>query len=201
MKVILGLVLLVVLAVLGYVGMTYYNIQQAASGPAKEIVSESMTKSGDTWHVNFVSKLDAPIDKVYDAFSHPERSKEFSDNVLKAELVKEDGNTKTVDVVARLDILPPGLKVQDVRTEWTYFPAERRITTRTIDFKLADINTEYKFEPTPDGKATMLKTTQTNKDKGGIPVESLLKGAIREGYLLQIRGAQKALGLAVAQTR
>jgi hypothetical protein len=195
MKAILGIILIVVLALVGYFGWTYYTIQQAATGPAKEIVSESLSKTGDTWHVSFVSKFDAPIDKVYEAFSHPERVKEFSDNVLKSELVTEEGNSKTVDVVGRLEILPPGFKVQDLRTEWVFFPAERRMTSRSVDFKLADISAEYKFEPTPDGKATLLKVTQTNKDKGAMPVESLQKGAIREAYLLQVRAAQKALGL------
>ena len=121
--------------------------------------------------------------------------KEFSDSVLKTELVSEEGNKKTVDVVGRLEILPPGFKVQDLRTEWEFFPADHRMTSKSIDFKLADIAAEYKFEPTSDGKGTVLKLTQTNKDKGAMPVESLQKGAIREAFLLQVRAAQKALGL------
>jgi hypothetical protein len=195
MKAIIGIILVIVLAIAGYFGWTYYTIQQAATGPAREIVSESLSKSGDTWHVSFMSKFDAPVDKVYEAFTHPERVKEFSDSVIKSELVTEEGNTKTVDVVGRLEILPPGFKVQDLRTEWQFFPSEHRMTSKSIDFKLADIVAEYKFEPTPDGKGTLLKLTQTNKDKGAMPVESLQKGAIREAYLLQIRAAEKALGL------
>jgi len=196
MRAIVGIVVALVVAVVAYFAWTTYQIRQAATGPAKEIVSESMAKSGDVWHVSFVSKFDAPVDKVYEIFSHPERSHELApDNVLKSEVVSEDGNTKTIDLIGKLDILPPGFKVQNVRTEYTLYPTEHRITTKTVNFKLADINSEYKFEATPDGKGTLLRFNQTSKDKGGIPVESVQKGALRETYLTTVRSVNRALGL------
>jgi hypothetical protein len=197
MKAILAVLAVLVLAVLAYVGWQYRAIQQAATGPAKEIVSESISKSGDTWHVSFVSKFAAPLDRVFEAFQHPERAAEFApDNVVKADIVKDEGNTKVVDVVGRLDILPPGFKVQNLRTEYTVYPAEKRITSRSLDFKLADINSEYRFEATPDGGGTVLKFTQTSKDKAPMLVEALQKGALRETYLTQVRAVNRALGLA-----
>lgn len=199
MKAILAIVGVVVLAVVVYVALQWRAIQQAATGPAKEIVSESVAKSGDTWHVSFVSKFDAPLDRVFDAFQYPERFAQFApDNVLKSEVVKTDGDTKVVDVVGRLDILPPGFKVQNLRTEYTVYPAEHRITSRSVDFKLADIASEYRFEASPDGKATILNFTQTSKDKAPLLVDSLQKGALRETYLTQVRAVNRALGLAPA---
>ena len=196
MRAIVGIVVALVVAVVAYFAWTTYQIRQAATGPAKEIVSESMAKSGDVWHVSFVSKFDAPVDKVYEIFSHPERSHELApDNVLKSEVVSEDGNTKTIDLIGKLDILPPGFKVQNVRTEYTLYPTEHRITSKTVNFKLADINSEFKFEATPDGKGTLLRFNQTSKDKGGIPVESVQKGALRETYVTQVRAVNRALGL------
>jgi hypothetical protein len=123
------------------------------------------------------------------------------DNVLKSDLVKQDGNTKTIDLVGKLDILPPGFKVQNIRYEWVFYPAEHRITSKSIDFKLADFNSEYQFEPTADGKATILNFTQTSKDKAPMLVESLQKGALRETYLTQVRAANRALGLAPAEAK
>jgi len=202
MKAILALVAVLVLALVAYLGWQYYAIQRAVSGPAKEIVSESISKSGDTWHVSFVSKFDAPVDRVFEAFSHPERTHEFvPDNVLKSELVKEEGSTKVVDVVGRLDILPPGFKVQNLRNEYTLYPAEHRMTSRSLEFKLADINSDYRFEPTPDGKGTVLRFTQTSKDKAPMLVESLQKGALRETYVTQVRAVNRALGLAAADEK
>ena len=202
MKAILGILAALLLLVVAYFAWTTYQIRQAAVGPAKEIVSESMSKSGDVWHVSFVSKFDASVDKVYEVFSHPERSHELApDNVLKSELVSEQGNTKVVDLIGKLDILPPGFKVQSIRTEYTLYPEQHRMVSKTIEFKLADINSEYKFEPTPDGKGTLLRFTQTSKDKGGIPVESVQKGALRETYVTQIRAVNRALGLTPADQK
>jgi hypothetical protein len=198
MKTILAVVAAVVIAVVAYLGYAYYRIQQAATGPAKEIVSESITKTGDTWHLAFVSKFDAPLDKVYEIYSHPERSQQLApENVLKSEIVQEDGNTKVIDLIGKLDILPPGFKVQKIRSEYTLYPDEHRMTAKTIDFKLADVTSDYKFEPGPDGKSTILKFTQTSKDKSQL-VDSLQKGALREQYLTTVRAVNRALGLAPA---
>jgi len=197
MKTILGLVLLIVLAVGGYFGWTFYRSQQMAASPVKEIASEKIERVGDTWHVAFTSRFDAPVDKVWQAFGEPERVHEYApENVLKSELVKNENNVKVVDIIGRLDILPPGFKVQNIRNEITFYPAEKRITSRSIDFKLADINSEYRFEPGPDGKGTLLRFTQTSKDKAPLIVESLQKGALRETYATQIRAVNRALGLA-----
>jgi ligand-binding SRPBCC domain-containing protein len=171
------------------------------SGPAKEIVSESIEKEGDTWKVSFVSTIDAPVDKVWEAFRHPERAHEHvPEAVLKSELVSETGNVKVVDVVGRLEVLPPGFKVQNLRNEYTYYPDEKRFTSRSIDFSLADISSEFKLEPSPDGSGTVVRVTQTNKTKAPMIVESLQKGAIKETYITQIRAVNKALGIADAGT-
>jgi ligand-binding SRPBCC domain-containing protein len=202
MKTILAVVAVLVLAVAVYIGLQYRKIQLAATGPAREIVSESIVKTGDTWNIDFTSKIDAPVEKVWEAFSQPERIHEYApDNVLKSELVEQKDNAKTIDLVGRLDILPPGFKVQNIRYEWSFFPAEHRMTSRSIDFKLADFNNEYKFEPTPDGKGTILKFKGTSKDKAPMLVESLQKGAIRETYLTQVRALNRALGLTPADDK
>ena len=202
MKAIVGIVGILVIAVVAYVGLQYRKIQEAATGPAREIVSEDVKKTGDTWHLSFVSKFDAPIDKVWNAFTHPEQMKQWApDNVLKSDIIKEEGNTKQLDLVGKSDVLPPGFKVQNIVTEYTIYPDEHRIVTKTVDFKLADINSEYKFEPTPDGKGTILKFTGTSKDKAPMIVESLQKGALREQYITQVRAANKAMGLAAADTK
>ena len=168
----------------------------ATSGPVAEITTERIEKQGDTWHVDFVTHFDAPVDKVYDAFTHPEKGHDIlPESVLKAEVVSENGNTKTVDIVGRLEILPPGFKVQTLRNEYTFYPDEKRITSKSIDFKLADINSEWKFAPSADGKGTTLTFTQTSKDKAPMLVESLQKGALRETYVTQVKIADKSLGI------
>ena len=128
MKNILAIVAVLVLAVLGFVGYQYWKIQQALSGPAKEIVSEKIERDGDVWHASFVSKLDATPDEVWQAFNQPERSSEIlPDSFKQSKLVSSEGNKKVIDFIAVLEILPPGFKVQAPRVEITYFPAEKRM--------------------------------------------------------------------------
>ena len=194
MKNILAIVGVLVLAVAGFIGYQYWKIQQAVSGPAKEIVSEKIEKDGDLWHASFVSKIDGTPDEVWNAFSQPERSSEMMpDSFKQSKLVSSEGNKKVVDVVAVLEILPPGFKIQNPRIEFIYFPAEKRITSKTIDFQLADITSEYKIEPADGGKATVVRLEQQNKPKTASIVESLQKGAIRESYINQIRAANKGI--------
>ena len=164
--------------------------------PAKEIATSRVVKNGDTWDVALTSNIPAPIDKVLEAAMHPERGHDLvPESILKSELVGQDGNSKTLDIVARLDILPPGFKVQNVKTEYTYYPQEKRFTTKSIDFKLADITAQYQFEPSADGKGTLLKFTEKSKDKAPMIVESLQKGALCETFAIQVRVVRRALGL------
>jgi hypothetical protein len=117
------------------------------------------------------------------------------ESVLKSDLKSSEGNKKVVDLVIKLDILPPGFKVQNVRLEFTLYPEEKKITSRSIDFKLADLSSTYRFEATPDGKGTLLRFDQTSKDKAPMLVESLQKGALRETFVTEVRAVNRALGL------
>ena len=194
MKNILRIVAVLVLAVVGFVGWQYWKIQQALSGPAKEIVSEKIERDGDVWHASFVSKLDATPDEVWQAFNQPERTAEILPESFKqSKVISSEGNKKVIDFIAVLEILPPGFKIQNPRVEITYFPDEKRMTTKTVDFQLADISSEYKIEPADGGKATVVRLEQQNKPKTGSIVESLQKGAIRESYINQIRAANKGI--------
>lgn len=196
MKAILGIVGAIVLAIGAYLGYYYYSTPKSVVGLPKEIASENIERRGDTWYVNFTARFDAPVDRVFDAFTHPERAKELvPENVMKSEITKDEGNTKVVDVIGRLDILPPGFKVQNLRTEYTMSPAEKKITSRSIDFKLADISSVYLFEAAGDGKGCLLRFNQTSKDKAPLIVESLQKGALRETFATQVRAVNRALGL------
>ncbi len=164
--------------------------------PAKEIATSSVVKNGDTWDVVITSNIEAPVDKVLEAAEHPEKGHDLvPENLLKTEVLKEEGSTKTVDIVARLDILPPGFKVQNIRTEYTYYPQDKRFTTKSIDFKLADITAEYKFEPSADGKGTVVKLNQKSKDKSPLILDSLQKQALCETFSIQMKVVRRGLGL------
>lgn len=171
--------------------------KEEAFTPTRELLSESIVREGDTWKLHFTSRIDAPVDRVFETWTAiPERSRELApEYFLKSEIVRQEGNTKVVDVVGKSDVLPPGFKVQDLRLEYTAFPDQKRIAGRTVDFKLADWTMEYTFAPSDDGRATIVTFKQTSKDKAPLIVESLQKSALRETYVRQVQLVNKALGL------
>jgi hypothetical protein len=191
--VILGVVGVVVVVVAAW---WYISLRRAAvewEGPLKEIASEKMEKVGDTWHIEFQTLFDAPVDRVYEAYSQPERAHEFEpERVLASELKSSSGNKKVVELRARVLNLP----IQRLTVEYTLDPERKLITSRTLDYNLADISSRYEFEASPDGKRTLLKFTQTSKEKLGNPLpESVQRGALKESYVTAVRAVNKALGI------
>lgn len=193
MRKLLSLVFVVAIGLVGCGG----GGEDDAHPAIREIKTESMAKKGDTWTVAFTSEIAAPVDKVFEAFSQPEKGHDLlPENVLKSELKSSEGNKKVIDLVIKLDILPPGFKVQNPINEYEFFPDQKKIVQKTLDFKLADIQSEFQFKPSADGKGTTVDFKQTSKDKSSMIVESLQRGALRETYVIQIKTVEKALGLA-----
>jgi len=189
---------LIAIVVLGYGGyrMWLRSVEQAAvqwEGQVSEISREKMDKVEDTWHIEFDTVFDAPVDKVYVAYTQPERAHDLlPEKVVSSELKSSSANTKVVEIRGRVLNLP----IQRLVIEYTLYPNEKRITSRTLDYNLADISSEYRFQPSPDGTKTLLRFNQTSKDKLGNPLpESVQKGALKETYVTTVRTVKKALGL------
>lgn len=196
MKVVAGIVLGVVVVAYGGYRLWVRSVEQAAvqwQGEFKEISREKMEKVEDTWHIEFDTVFDAPVDKVYTAYTTPERAHELlPDKVVSSELKSSSGNKKVVELRGRILNLP----IQRLVIEYTLYPDEKRITSRTLDYNLADITSEYRFEASPDGTKTLLRFKQESKDKLGNPLpESVQKGALKETYVTTVRTVLKSLGL------
>src|SRR6185503_5855415 len=80
------------------VGWYFYDMQRQAAKwkNAKEIVEESFNKDGGVATIRYVGVINGPIDKVQDAVWNVERVSTMVENFTKSELIKEEGNTKTV---------------------------------------------------------------------------------------------------------
>jgi uncharacterized protein YndB with AHSA1/START domain len=190
--------ILVLLAVVTYGGYRLWlaSVEQAAvewEGPFREIARETMVKEGDTWHIEFDTVFNAPVGRVYEAYTRPEQAHELApDRVLASELKLDEGNKKVVEIRGKVLNLP----VQRLVVEYTMYPDQKRITSRTLEYNLAEISSEYVFQPSPDGERTLLRFKQTSKDKLGNPLpESVQKGALKETYVTTVRTVMKALGL------
>ena len=189
-----------VLCVVGLVtaGWWYLRLRSAAQqweGPVAEILSEKLEKNTDTMEIEFTSRVDAPVDTVFRAFTEPERSQEFSDSVRYAKLLSSEGNRKTVEFEMVILGQP-----QRLTLEFMFVPEEHRVTIRTIENQFSDLRGEYRLTPSPDGTKTLVTYTGVSKDKAKLPVPlALQKSALRETFVSTIRALKKGLAAQAQQ--
>lgn len=186
-----GLLALMTAAVVA-AGVSYYRIRSAAipwEGSVEEILTERIDKNADLMKVEFTTFIDAPVETVFRAFSEPERTQEFSDSVRLSRLVSSQDNRKVVEFQARVLGRP-----QNFTLAFIFFPSENRVAFKTVENPLADMQGEYRFTPSPDGKKTLLTYQATSRDKVNLPVPlSLQKSATREAFVSLIRALKKGL--------
>lgn len=186
---------LVVLAVVAAGGLYWYRLQQQAAlwKNAKEIVEESFNKDGAVATIRYVGIINAPIDKVQDAVWAVEKSSEMVANIKKSELLKSEGNQKTV--LMQLQAL--NLPLQQYTMQFTLDPAAHRVTFKTLQAQAADLEGAYVLEGSPDGKRTKLIYEAKSTDKIAVPFpSSVIESANRETFVNTIRGIDKVVGAA-----
>lgn len=178
-----------------FAGVRYYHLRSAAldwEGPVPEIVTEKLEKQADTLNLAFTSRIDAPLPAIWDAFSQPERSAEFSDTVRVSRLLQAGENRKLVLFEMTLLGQPQRLSL-----EFTFVPDRHRVRIRSVESQLSDIQAEYCFTPSPDGRKTLLTYTGTLRDKARLPVPlALQKSAARESFVSTVRALKRSLGQA-----
>ncbi|MFN8641377.1 MAG: hypothetical protein U0802_06865 [Candidatus Binatia bacterium] len=183
---------LVVLAVLAG-GFYWYRLQQQAAvwKDAKEIVEESFNKDGGVATIRYAAIIDGPIDKVQEAVWAVEKSSEMVSNIKKSELIKAEGNDKTV--LMQLQAL--NLPLQQYTMQFTLDPATHRVTFKTLQAQAADLEGTYVLEGSPDGKRTKLVYQAKSIDKIAVPFPaSLIESANRETFVNTVRGINKQVG-------
>ncbi len=190
-KTIIGIVAAVVVVIVGFLGYQYLRVRAEAakwSGPIKEIVEESSKKDGDVTVTHFVSVIDAQLAKVQNALWSVERSQDMVENIRMSKLVKEDTNSKTVEMHLQALNLP----LQYFTMQWTLDPAAHRILFKTTESQLQDIEGYYQLESSPDGSKTRITYESKGRDKVALPFpQSVVDSANRELFVNTMRGAKK----------
>jgi len=172
----------------------YFRAQEAATkweGAVEEITYEKLEKDGKVFDVELHSRIDAPVDKVWEAMQHPERLSENSDQFKKSQLLKDEGNVKQLELhVLALDNL------QQFTVEMTYDDATKTTTVKTLQSTLADINGTYELKPSPDGLKTLYIYKATQTDKIALPISvDVQRSGLKEAFVNQVRAIKKQLGL------
>lgn len=172
----------------------YFRAQKAAKiwdGPVEEIVFEHLEKDGKVFDVELHSRIDAPVDKVWEAMKQPEKLSEMSDQYKRSALLKDEGNKKQIEMhVLALDNL------QQFTVELTFDDATKTISIATLQSTLADITGTYHAEPSPDGTKTLYIYKAKQTDKVALPISvDVQRSALKEAFVNQVRAIKKQVGL------
>jgi polyketide cyclase/dehydrase/lipid transport protein len=190
-KIAIGVVA-VIAVVAAYFGYRYWELQQLAAKykDAKEIASATIEKDRSTWNMRIESVFAEPIDKVWAALQHPEHSHDRVPDVFrKSELVKSEGNRKTLELEVRVLSLPS----QTMTAELTYDDARKVMALKTSK-GLQDLDVTYQLTAlAPD--RTLLTYSGTAVERVSIPVpsQSIIEGALRELFVAQVHAMQKEM--------
>jgi hypothetical protein len=191
-KAILGILGAVVVIVVGFFGYKYLQLRAEArkwAGPHKEIISEKVTKDGQVTTTEYVSIVDAPLAAVQKILWEPEDSQKMVENITLSKLIKAEDDTKVVEMNLRALSLP----LQYYTMEFTLHPKEHRISFKTVQSQVQDIQGEYILEASPNGKKTQVTYTSKSRDKIVLPFpESVVESANREIFVNTMRGLEKS---------
>jgi carbon monoxide dehydrogenase subunit G len=190
MKAVIGVVVVIVVLVAGFVGYKYWQLQQMAAKykDAKEVVAESIEKDGSKWSIHMESVIGKPVDKVWRAVNQPERSQEFIPAFKKSELKKSEGNKKVVEFQVQVLTLP----LQTFVAELTFDEANHRMSLKTLSGP-QDQTATYQFTDL-GGEKTLLVYDATATDKVNVPLPlSVQKGAVKELFVNQVRAIMKGI--------
>lgn len=152
-------------------------------GPIKEIAFEDITKDGKTFTIEMRSRIDAPPDQVWAVLKKPENLADHSDQYKLSKLLKAEGNSKELE----FHVLALG-NLQNFKMRLTFDDANKKVTLKTLESTLADINGTYELQPSPDGKKTLYIYKATQTDKVALPISvDVQRSAIKESFVNQVR--------------
>ena len=172
----------------------YMRAKRAAvkwEGPVAEISYAKLDKDGKVFDIELQSRIDAPIDKVWDVVKKPELLADYSEQYKLSKLLKEEGNMKQLELhVLALDNL------QQFKLELTFNDQAKRVDVKTLESTLADITGTYELRPSPDGAKTLYIYKAKQTDKVMLPISTdVQRSAIKESFVSQINAIKKQLGV------
>ena len=185
-------IVVIVLAVGGWFGYKYMEAKNLAEKykEAKEIASASITKNRSTWTMKIDSVFAAPIDKVWAAMQHPERSGQHVPEVFKKTTVlKDEPDSKSMELEVQMLNLP----TMKMTAHVTYDQAAHRMALKT-EKGIQDLDVTYQLTAlAPD--RTLLTYSGTAEEKAPIPVpsQSIIEGALRELFVAQVKAIHKEM--------
>jgi len=158
------------------------------SAPENLLLHEESSRREDAVELRYRSLVDVPCRAVHDALADVEHYPDFVPGVDRVQLLTVDGDTKTVQIAQRVIGRQSNAKVR-----WTLPPESHEITFTTLASDLNYNDGRYVFEPSPDGRRCLVRSTFLVKYGAGmaqpVPIGVLASGT-REAFLAAAQGVR-----------
>jgi hypothetical protein len=184
------LVALVVIVVVVYAGIRFYQSRRALKAG---LLTENITHEGDLWHADFTARIPAPEQTVFDAIRNIENT--HSDQVKAVRVVSQTGNKKIVE----MDIAGPGGQPITTELEFEYLPDQKKIVYHTVNNPLLDTHAAYQLGD--EGTSTLIVYHETTHLLQSVPVpDGVIKQVIRGIFISQLETLKSTLNIKTADT-
>jgi hypothetical protein len=156
------------------------------------LVSEEIVHDGDMWRADFAVRIPAPPAAVFDAIRNIEGSR--SEQVRNVRVVADSGSSKTVE----LEMVGPAGQTNKTTLAFDYFPAENRITYKTVASPMFQTRAEYQLSD-EGGGSTLLEFHQQTQFLQRVPLpDGMMKQVIRGIFVAQLDGLRRSLNVQFA---
>jgi len=155
------------------------------------LVSEEIVHDGDMWRADFTVRIPAEPEAVFDAIRNIEGSR--SEQVRNVRVVADSGSSKTVE----LEMAGPAGQTSKTTLAFDYFPAENRITYKTVASPMFETHAEYQLSD--EGGSTLLKFHQETQLLQRVPLpDGMMKQVIRGIFVAQLDSLRRSLNVQFA---
>jgi carbon monoxide dehydrogenase subunit G len=128
---------------------------EASLGDQKATVDKE-----DKLHLEATADINAPVDKVYDAMTHPEKVAKYDAQIDAVKVISDGAAGKVVEFKGQtlpIPNAPPALQVK-----YTFDPAKKSLTAESYGKSPIQFRSDYALKPSKDGKGTEISYTSVS---------------------------------------
>jgi uncharacterized protein YndB with AHSA1/START domain len=144
-------------------------------------------------HLDLTASMNAPVDKVYDALTNPEKVATYDAQITSAKLVSKSANGKVVEFFGQTIAVPNAPK--SLKVKFTFDPDKKTIVSQSTGKALIQFRNEVALSPSKDGKGTEIHYTSVSADPSkalGMDTPEFMRiGAARGTFMSTLNNAGK----------
>jgi len=114
----------------------------------------------DNMTLDATASLNAPVDKVYEALSNPEKVAKYDAQITGVKVLSKSANGRVLEYEGRTLPIPNAPK--SLQVKYTFDPAKKAVTAESTGKALIKFRADYSLSPSKDGKSTEIKYTSVS---------------------------------------